>query len=538
MGAATDEPTPREVLGGALDEELLALDIKITRVWQLLGLGGLVASAGFILQGETDLGLLGAVALPFLAYFTVHLELLKRGRASNVLLRATNLVESFLPWVFLVAVYAAEGAAYALASWVPPMLFAAVLIASAARLRWRDALIAGAVGAVMYGTLYFAELRGALPPQLAHEPVFQPWAQLSRMVTCTICGAAVALVAHALREAIGRAEGTMREQDLFGKYRLLRHVASGGMGSVHQALYCPEGGFERAVAIKRVHPHLARQPKFVEAFRKEAALGSRLVHTNVVQVLDFGSIGDTYFLAMEYVDGLTLASFMRRQRAAGIPMMPELVAHVGRALLAGLGYAHGGAHDADGALLRVVHRDLCPANVLLSRHGEVKISDFGVARALGDSAATETKTIAGHLSYIAPEQARGQPLDPRCDLFALGIVMWEMLCGEPLFERATDAETLVALAETPVPSASERRDDIDPAWDAFLLRALERSPGDRFADAAEMGTALAAIADAQGGPWDDEFVQLIAELLEAPDPLAQQDGPLGGEAPAQGAAAA
>jgi serine/threonine-protein kinase len=225
---------------------------------------------------------------------------------------------------------------------------------------------------------------------------------------------------------------------------------------------------------------------------------------------------------MEYVDGLTLGSFIRRQRAAGIPMMPELVAHIGRALLAGLSYAHSGAHDSDGAVLRVVHRDLCPANVLLSRHGDVKISDFGVARALRDSAATETRTIAGHLGYIAPEQARGQPLDPRCDLFALGVVLWELLCGASLFERDSDAETLVALGEAEVPPVSEHRDDVDPSWDDLLQRALAARPDDRFADAAEMASALGALADAQGGPWDDELAQLIEELLEVPDPLAAE----------------
>jgi serine/threonine-protein kinase len=530
----TEEQTPRAgpgapVLAGALEEELRQLELSVARVWQLLGLFGVLLAIGFAVARTTPVGVYGGLAaLPYLAYYTVLRWLLQRGRSGPGLGFVTTLVDATIPWTFMLAVFMAEGAGHALGSWVPPLLFAAILIASVARLRWGEPLVAGVVGGIMHSTLFFSGFQEALPDYLVGETVYQPLSQITRSISFVVGGGLGSLVSLALRRAIRRAEGTMREQDLFGKYRLLERIASGGMGSVHRAVYCPEGGFEREVAIKRMHPHLAEEPKIVEAFRREAALCSRLLHPNVVQVLDFGSIGETYFLAMEYVDGLTLRALMRRARAAGMVIPPELTAHIGRALLSGLAYAHGGAHDTDGRTLRIVHRDLCPANVLLSRHGDVKIADFGVAKALRDAASLQTRTIAGHVAYLAPEQARGEALDPRCDVYAVGVILWEMLCGEPMFERPTEAETLRAIADSETPAPSARNPALDPAWDDVVLRATAQSLDERFRDATEMMATLSALADAQGGPWDDELALLVQDLAELPEPEeAGEPGPAG-----------
>jgi serine/threonine-protein kinase len=318
------------------------------------------------------------------------------------------------------------------------------------------------------------------------------------------------LVSRGLRTVIGRAESSVREQDLFGKYRLIRQVASGGMGTVHEALYCPEGGFERRVAIKRIHPHLAEQDSFVQAFRVEAELCARLVHSNIVQVFDFGRVGDTYFLAMEYVDGLTLLSFLRRMSGAQRVLSPAVVAYLGRQILGGLAYSHSGAIGTDGKPLRVIHRDLSPANVLLSTNGEVKISDFGLARALKDAASTRTRTVAGHAGYMAPEQAQGLPLDERCDLFGLAVMLWELLAGRRLFQRDNEATTLLALVSEPIAPISSVRPDLDASWDVFFERGLARDPVARFASAGEM----AAVLDRVESPGGRADVALLAGLVD------------------------
>jgi serine/threonine-protein kinase len=234
----------------------------------------------------------------------------------------------------------------------------------------------------------------------------------------------------------------------------------------------------------------------------------------VVQVLDFGRAGDAYFLAMEYVDGLTLSSLGRRMRAAGKTPSPAVVGHVAREILAGLAFSHAGARDADGTLLRVVHRDLCPANVLVSRSGEVKIGDFGIARALRDADSSDTKTVAGHAAYMAPEQLRAGSIDPRWDVFAWGVMVFELMTGALLFQRATEAETLVAVMAAEIPDLTTLRPDVDRRWARLLARALAPFPIDRFADARAVLEALDEITDASSPRGLSELAALVAWALD------------------------
>ncbi|HZO12245.1 MAG TPA: serine/threonine-protein kinase, partial [Polyangiaceae bacterium] len=374
------------------------------------------------------------------------------------------------------------------------------------------------VSAIGYPALYFVLLRQRIDPAMAALPIYQPTMQLTRGASLLVGGTLCAVVTHAVRLVFARAQRKMRAQDLFGKYRIGERVASGGMATVFRALYCPEGGFERAVAVKRIHPHLAVQSKFVASFRVEAELCARLVHPNIVQVLDFGRIDESYFLAMEYVHGLTLRALMQRARRASMELPPTLCAFIARELLAGLGYSHAGARDAAGMLLRVVHRDLSPANVLLSRHGEVKITDFGVAKALRDAAVSETRTIAGHLAYMAPEQAAAQPIDERCDLFAVGVIVWELLCGKPLFLRDGEGPTLLALMNYDVPPPSHERAGLDPEWDRFVARALARAVENRYTSADEMAADLNRMPDARVAGASEALARLVADLDDLPVP--------------------
>ena len=520
MPAAPERPSPlRAPLDAALSDELARLELRLARFWQLLGVIGIVGSLILGLRSSPRLALWGSLAASaYLAWFTVGAQLLLRRRGSPLLRTATTVVESTVPWAFLGVMAHTQGAAYALGSWVPPLLFSGLMLASMVRLRPRDPMIIGASSGLAFPIIYFAWLRPALPPELALLPLFQAQVQISRGVALALAGALSAMIAAALRAAIGKADSSARERELFGKYRLLKHLASGGMGTVYEALYCPEGGFERAVAVKRIHPHLASEPRFVTFFRNEAELSARLVHPNIVQVLDFGSVDGTYFLAMELVSGLTLQAFVKRAWAAKIAIPPHLVVHVGREILAGLGYSHAAARAPDGSLLRVIHRDICPANLLLSRNGEVKISDFGVARALREAGSDQTRTVAGHAGYMAPEQARALPFDERCDLFSVGVLLWELLCGKSLFYRGGEGPTLLALMSADVPRPTDLRDDIHPGWDAVIARAVARDPEARFASASLMAAALGDLDVGRGVDATEELAALIARLLALPEP--------------------
>lgn len=506
----------RAPLNEALGDEIRNLDVQLARAWRILG------SAG-VLGGLAVWKLLDYVEGPGIAllsligslWFTVQLRLLASKHA-EVAIRIGAIVEVITPAAFLVAIAQTRGAGHALGSYVPPLLFAAVMCAGVARLRSSTNLFFGTFNGVAFIVLYFALLRDELTPEEATQPLLSPGMQWIRATSFVAGGGLAYMVTEALRRAIGRAERNVRSHDLFGKYRLGPRIGAGGMGVVHSAVYCPEGGFERIVAVKLLHEHLAEKPSFILAFREEAELSARLVHPNIVQVLDFGRFGGAYFLAMEHVEGLTLSALEKRTHRSRRRMEPEVVAWIGQQLLAGLAFSHAQARDAEGKLLHVVHRDLCPSNVLVSISGEVKISDFGVAKALRDATFSETKTIAGHAGYMAPEQVRAEPIDERCDLFAVGVVLWELLAAEPLFRRGTEGLTVMALLNHEVPRLADKRSGLPEAWEAFFDRALADKRIDRFESAAEMSAELGRIVD-PARSFQDELAKLVAWARALPD---------------------
>lgn len=500
-------PDPEALLGGALDDEMVRLDLKIAQGWQAM-MACCVVIAFVAATVSPMLGLYsGLLAVALGSWYAVYAAKLRRGGDVRLMAHGTTLLEGVVPWVFFYIGYRAEGAAYALSSWVAPLMTAVIILLATARLRPIAPVAIGGFGGLLLPLLYFTILRAELTPEEALKPALQASMQVTRGASLALCGLFGGVVSLALRNAIRRAERTQRQRDLFGKYRLLEPIGSGGMGTVYEARYCPEGGFERRVAVKKIHPHLASDDKLVGAFRREAELSSRLAHANIVQVLDFGQVDGSYFLAMEYVDGTTLRDIMADHQA----LPPRLVAHIGHEIAAGLAYAHHGARGDDGRPLRVVHRDISPANILVSRNGEVKISDFGVAKALHLAADTVTETVAGHYGYMAPEQAAGDPLDERCDLFALGVVLWELLTGQRLFFRAEQAATLLAVLHDEVPAPSSIRPELDPAWDELLSHALERDRRERFSSSQALLEALAARMVAEGGPCAGEVAALVAD---------------------------
>jgi serine/threonine protein kinase len=272
-----------------------------------------------------------------------------------------------------------------------------------------------------------------------------------------------------------------------GKYVVRRKLAEGGMAEIYLAAALGPEGFEKDVVIKRVRPGLAGDPEFVRMFIAEARVVSRLNHANLVHIFDFDKHEDTYYLAMEYVRGHSLWELRRRCQERGVAIPPMLVAQIGMEVARGLAYAH--RLTDGGQSLNLVHRDVTPHNVLLSFDGAVKLTDFGIAKA-GDRATT-SGMLKGKFAYMSPEQARGDALDARTDVFALGVTLWELLTGARLFEGDGDVAVLRAVQERLIVPPARLNPGVSASLDAAVMRALERERARRWPTAHELERALA-----------------------------------------------
>ncbi|HET7504114.1 MAG TPA: serine/threonine-protein kinase, partial [Kofleriaceae bacterium] len=276
----------------------------------------------------------------------------------------------------------------------------------------------------------------------------------------------------------------------FGKYSLVARLATGGMAEIFLARLQGAAGFEKLVCIKRILPHLARDKQFVAMFLDEARIAARISHPNVCQVFELGEIDGSYYLAMEYLEGVPLACFRRRDYYGALPD-PRLVAGIAVGACEGLHHAHQ-LKNSDGSEMEVVHRDVSPQNLFVTVDGVVKVLDFGIAKMQDATARTSTGRVKGTYAYMSPEQLRGERVDRRTDVFALGIVMWETLMRRHLFQRDTDFLTFQAITGDAIPNVCEARPDVPPALAAVIMRALSRDREDRFATARLLGDAIAA----------------------------------------------
>ncbi|BDG07148.1 serine/threonine-protein kinase [Anaeromyxobacter paludicola] len=289
----------------------------------------------------------------------------------------------------------------------------------------------------------------------------------------------------------------------FGKYRVVAPLASGGMADVYRAELPGPGGFVKEVALKVVRG--GGDAAAVAMFVQEARLASRLGHANIVQVLDFGREGDRWFIAMELVRGHSLRQVVERCRAEGVRFGLPRAVQVGIEVARALAYAH--RLREEGRPAGLVHRDVSPQNVLVSFEGEVKLADFGIARAVSAGELTAPGTLKGKLAYMAPEQARAEPVDGRADVFALGVVLWELCAGRRLFARDGDAATLAAVTSgEPISRPSEWNELVPPALDEAIASALARDPARRTGSAEALERELAEVRHAQG--WRPEDVDL------------------------------
>jgi serine/threonine protein kinase len=298
------------------------------------------------------------------------------------------------------------------------------------------------------------------------------------------------------------------------RYRVLEKIATGGMAEVFRAESAGLEGFKKVVAIKRVLPHLAEKKQFIGMFLDEARVSAQLSHSNCVQVFDIGVGDNTYFIVMEYVDGADLKAVLEHQRKFGKAISAEEAMFISVRLCEGLAYAHE-LTDGHGRSLHVVHRDMSPPNVLLTRHGEVKIVDFGLAKANSQLEHSEPGIIKGKFGYLSPEAAKGFAIDHRTDIFAVGIILWEMLSGRRLFSGETDLQTVQMVQAARIPPLRQFNPRVTPELEGVLSRALAAEPDQRYQSAREFGRDLNHLLFRLGRPVSSFDIAALVDPIRS-----------------------
>jgi serine/threonine-protein kinase len=276
------------------------------------------------------------------------------------------------------------------------------------------------------------------------------------------------------------------------RYTILERLGAGGQAEVFRAVAESMAGFKKAVAIKRVLPSLTRNEKFVAMFLDEARLSLFLQHANIVQVFDISKASDgAYFLVMEFIDGCDLKQLIDRHKQAGRRMDIAHTIYIILECCKALNYAHHLDHPETGEPLHIVHRDISPPNIIISKNGEVKVVDFGLAKANSQVESTDPGVVKGKFAYLSPEAASGLEIDHRTDIFALGILLWEMFTGSRLFYADSPYQTVSLVREARVPSITAINPRVDSELDQIVRKALAREPDARYASAGDLGDALA-----------------------------------------------
>jgi len=274
------------------------------------------------------------------------------------------------------------------------------------------------------------------------------------------------------------------------RYTISERVDQGGMAEVFRGVAESIQGFKKNVAIKRILPSLTKNETFVSMFLDEAKLSLFLQHANIVQVFDIGVTENSYFLVMEFVNGCNLKALIERLKAKGRRIEPAHAIYIMIECCKALHYAHHAEHPETGEPLHIVHRDVSPPNILLSRMGEIKLVDFGLAKANSQIESTDPGVVKGKFSYLSPEAASGAEVDSRADIFAVGILLWEMFTGRRLFYGDTDYQTVELVRQARIPSIAALNPEIDPELEGIVRKSLERHPDRRYQQAGDLGDAL------------------------------------------------
>jgi eukaryotic-like serine/threonine-protein kinase len=312
----------------------------------------------------------------------------------------------------------------------------------------------------------------------------------------------------------------------FGRYRLIERVGKGGMAEVFCAVAEGPRELQPVFVIKRIRPDRTDSPKFVQMFCDEARISALLAHPNIVRIYDFGQIDGAYFMAMEYLRGKDLDLVMRTLWAARAAISPSLAALIVSEVARALHHAHT-AIIPDGGPGGIVHRDVTPSNIMLLWNGGVKILDFGIAKAASEARARDGKPpkVEGKLAYLSPELVLGGEIDGRSDIFALGVVLWEMLAGCGLFTGPDEYETMRNVLVQPIAAPSQGRPGVPAALDAIVARALERDPARRYQTACDLADDLDRFL--AGTPSPGESVSELLRGLFGAEPGADPDAGAG-----------
>ncbi|HWU87969.1 MAG TPA: serine/threonine-protein kinase [Kofleriaceae bacterium] len=300
-----------------------------------------------------------------------------------------------------------------------------------------------------------------------------------------------------------------------GRYQILDRLAVGGMAELFKATLTGDHGFEKLVAIKKILPHLATDRSFVEMFIDEARITAQLDHRHIVQVFELGTDADTPYIAMQYVDGLDVLALLRECARAQIRLPPELAAVIARDVLDALDYAHN-AIAVDGKPLGIIHRDISPGNVLLSWRGDVKLTDFGIARAAERRHKTEAGTLKGKYGYMSPEQVSGSEIDMRSDLFSVGILLAEMVMARRLFTSTNDLDILLMVRDARLDRLHKYASEFPVELRVITTRALQRRPEDRWQTAAQFRDAIDEWIRRASRVGARELAALIGSVINAP----------------------
>jgi TonB family protein len=310
----------------------------------------------------------------------------------------------------------------------------------------------------------------------------------------------------------------------FGQYVLLEKIATGGMAEVWKARMRGVEGFQKIVAIKKILPHLSDNQDFIGMFIDEAKLAAQLNHNNIIHIYDLGKIQNSYYIAMEYIDGFDLKTILKLAQERDQPLTIELALFMATKIAAALDYAHR-KRDFENRDLGLVHRDVSPQNVLISQEGDIKLCDFGIAKAASKASTTQAGALKGKLQYMSPEQAWGRTIDRRSDIFALATVLFEMLTGRKLFTGENEMSILEQVREARVEPPSKYNEEITPEIDRIVLKALEKEPANRYQTAAEVARDLDSVLYEFKPTPTSADLAIFMHRLDAASPVAAQSQP-------------
>jgi hypothetical protein len=310
------------------------------------------------------------------------------------------------------------------------------------------------------------------------------------VLTIILLGAGLFLLDRRAQAEALRVQQDIEKMDRIGPYLLHKKVARGGMAELFLADYVRRDGFKRKVAIKRILPHLAGNKNFIKMFTREARVAALLQHPNVVQIFDYGKIDNAYFIAMEFIDGKNLGQILSAFKQ-GLPF--DHAAFIISQICKGLDYSHSKKDDNTGEPFHIVHRDISPQNLLVSYQGEVKISDFGISKARSEPSLTQAGVVKGKMAYLSPEQALGEPIDHRADIYALGLVFYETLTGKRVYTFKNDIDAIRMIPKMDIEPLSKSLPAIPEELNRIVMKCLEKEKDNRYQSASAVYTDLLSL---------------------------------------------